>query len=70
VKKATGAKAQIQKIPYSLFWSLLKANALFDKNLAFTVGQLKSLVKPDVFEVIDWLGIFCSLCNVFTASPG
>jgi nucleoside-diphosphate-sugar epimerase len=58
VKKATGAKAHIQKIPYSLFWSLLKANALFDKNPAFTVGQLKALVTPDVFEVIDWPGIF------------
>src|SRR5271168_1100468 len=58
VKKATGAKAHIQKVPYRLFWSLLKVNALFDKNPAFTVGQLKALVTPDVFEVIDWPGIF------------
>jgi nucleoside-diphosphate-sugar epimerase len=58
VKRATAAKAHIQKIPYSVFWSLLKLNAFFDKNPAFTVGQLKALVTPDVFEVIDWPGIF------------
>jgi nucleoside-diphosphate-sugar epimerase len=58
VKKATGARAHIQKVPYNLFWALLKLNALFDKNPAFTVGQLKALVTPDVFEVINWPGIF------------
>jgi nucleoside-diphosphate-sugar epimerase len=58
VKKATGARARIQRIPYSLFWSLLKINAIFDRNPAFTVGQLAALVTPDVFEVIDWPSIF------------
>ena len=58
VKKATGAKARIQKIPYSLFWALLRMNALFDKDPAFTVKQLQALVTPDVFDVIDWPGIF------------
>ena len=58
VKKATGAKAHIQTIPYGLFWSLLKVNAIFDRNPAFTIGQLKALVTPDVFEVIDWPAIF------------
>jgi nucleoside-diphosphate-sugar epimerase len=58
VKRSTGAKARIQKIPYNVFWSLLKANSLFDKNPAFTVGQLKALVTPDIFEVIDWPRIF------------
>lgn|SRR5271170_3193194 len=58
VKKATGAKTRIQRIPYSLFRSLLALNALFDRNPAFTVGQLKALVTPDVFEVIDWPSIF------------
>ena len=46
------------KIPYSLFYALLKANSLFDKNPAFTTKQLEALVTPDVFEVIDWPGIF------------
>jgi nucleoside-diphosphate-sugar epimerase len=58
VKQATGAKTHIQKIPYGLFWTLLKVNAIFDSDPAFTVGQLKALVTPDVFEVIDWPGIF------------
>lgn len=58
VKKATGAKAHIQTIPYSLFWALLKANAIFDRNPPFTVDQLKALVTPNLFEVIDWPTIF------------
>jgi nucleoside-diphosphate-sugar epimerase len=58
VKEATRAKVHLQKIPYSLFWSLLKVNSLLDKNPTFTVKQLQALVTPDVFEVIDWPGIF------------
>jgi nucleoside-diphosphate-sugar epimerase len=58
VKKATGARARIVTIPYRLFWLLLKANTLWDKNPAFTPKQLEALVTPDVFEVIDWPGIF------------
>ena len=58
VKAATGARARIIKIPYSLFYALLKINALFDKNPAFTAKQLQALVTPDVFEVIDWPSIF------------
>lgn len=58
VKRATGAKARIITIPYGLFSGLLKTVAVVDKNPAFTVGQLQALVTPDVFEVIDWPGIF------------
>jgi nucleoside-diphosphate-sugar epimerase len=58
LKEATGAKARIQKVPYRLFWLLLKLNALWDKNPPFTARQLEALVTPDVFEVIDWPGIF------------
>jgi nucleoside-diphosphate-sugar epimerase len=58
VKKASGGRAHILRVPYAVFWGMLKANSLFDKNPAFTVGQLKALVTPDVFEVIDWPGIF------------
>ena len=60
VKKATGAKVHIQRIPYGVFLALLKVNARFDRNPAFTVGQLKALVTPDVFEVIDWPRILMS----------
>lgn len=58
LKEATGAKARIQKVPYRLFWLLLKTNALWDKNPPFTARQLEALVTPDVFEVIDWPAIF------------
>lgn len=58
VKKATRATARVQKIPYSVFWSLLKIYSLFDRNPAFTVKQLQALLTPDIFEVIDWPEIF------------
>jgi len=58
VKAATHAQTRIVKVPYRLFWLLLKTNAIFDKNPAFTVKQLEALVTPDVFEVIDWPSIF------------
>ena len=31
---------------------------LFDRDPPFTTKQLEALVTPDVFEVIDWPGIF------------
>jgi nucleoside-diphosphate-sugar epimerase len=58
LKQATGAKARIVKLPYRVFWAMLKTNALWDKNPPFTTKQLEALVTPDVFEVIDWPGIF------------
>lgn len=58
VKRATGAKARILKIPYGFFRALLQANAMVDKNPAFTVKQLEALVTADVFEVINWPEIF------------
>jgi nucleoside-diphosphate-sugar epimerase len=58
VKQATNSKTRIVRIPYRVFWMLLKANAVFNKNPAFTAKQLEALVTPDVFEVIDWPGVF------------
>jgi nucleoside-diphosphate-sugar epimerase len=58
VKQATCSKTRIVHIPYRLFWLLLKINALWDKDPAFTAKQLEALVTPDVFEVIDWPSIF------------
>lgn len=58
LKEATGSKARILKVPYSFFWALLKAYELVDRNPPFTTTQLKALVTPDVFEVIDWPAIF------------
>ena len=58
VKEATGARAPIVRIPYSLFWTLLWVYGLFDRDPPFTTKQLEALVTPDVFEVIDWPTIF------------
>ena len=58
IKVTTSAKAMIVKIPYGLFYALLKTWALFDKNPPFTADQLKALVAHDEFEVIDWPQIF------------
>ena len=58
LKRATRAKAAIVKIPYGLFKTLLKTWALVDKDPPFTASQLAALVTPDIFEVIDWPGLF------------
>jgi nucleoside-diphosphate-sugar epimerase len=48
----------IVKVPYPVFRAMLKAYAILDKNPPFTATQLDALVTPDVFEIIDWPGIF------------
>lgn len=58
VKDACGARASIVRIPYGLFWLMLFVYGLFDRDPPFTTQQLKALVTPDVFEVIDWPGMF------------
>lgn len=46
------------KIPYGLFWLLLKVYGLGSANPPFTTAQLEALITPDVFPVIDWPKIF------------
>ena len=58
IKRATGTKVFIAKIPFYLFFSLLWVWGLFDKNPPFTTQQLQALSAKDEFEVIDWPGIF------------
>jgi nucleoside-diphosphate-sugar epimerase len=58
VRDACGARAAIVRIPYRIFWGLLKLYALFDRDPPFTTKQLEALVTPDIFEVIDWPRIF------------
>jgi nucleoside-diphosphate-sugar epimerase len=58
VREAAGARAPIVKVPYAAFWLMLAAYSRVDKNPPFTTKQLKALVTPDVFEVIDWPRIF------------
>jgi nucleoside-diphosphate-sugar epimerase len=58
IKRATRARCAIVRIPYGLFYVLLKIYAVFDKNPPFTADQLEALTAGDEFEVIDWEGIF------------
>ena len=58
VREACGARAPIVRIPYSLFWIMLYVYSLLDRDPPFTTKQLEALVTPDVFELIDWPGIF------------
>lgn len=65
IKRATGARVLITKIPFSLFYTLIWTWALFDKNPPFTTQQLAALSAKDEFEVIDWPGIFGVPCTSF-----
>jgi nucleoside-diphosphate-sugar epimerase len=58
VKSATKSRTAVVRIPYRLFWFLLRTYAFVDKNPPFTTSQLEALVIPEVFEVIDWPAIF------------
>lgn len=58
VKQACGAQAAIVRIPYALFYALMAAYALVDKNPPFTTKQLKALVTPDEFVITDWPATF------------
>lgn len=58
VNEASGGRARIVRIPYGAFWLLLFVYGLVDRDPPFTTKQLEALVTPDVFEVIDWPGIF------------
>lgn len=58
IKRAVSSRSLIVHIPYWLFRTLLATWALFDKNPPFTTQQLEALCADDVFEVIDWPGIF------------
>lgn len=58
IKRSTGARTPIVRIPYGLFYALLWTWGLFDKNPPFTTQQLAALSAKDEFEVIDWPGIF------------
>ena len=58
IKAAKGSSCLLLKLPYSLFYSLLAVYALFDRDPPFTTTQLKALVIDEIFEDIDWEGIF------------
>jgi nucleoside-diphosphate-sugar epimerase len=58
VREALNAHTPIIRIPYTAFWLILKIYGLVDRNPPFTTTQLRALVTPDIFEVIDWPALF------------
>jgi nucleoside-diphosphate-sugar epimerase len=68
IRRATGSRTPIVKIPYSLFSLLLRLWALFDRNPPFTAQQLAALTAGDEFEVIDWPAIFSVPCTPFATA--
>jgi len=58
IKKVINSKTVIVKIPYVLFYWLLKIWAICDKKPPFTIQQLEALVIKEEFEIIDWPSIF------------
>ena len=58
IKETIGSRTLIVRIPVWLFSILLKTYALFDRDPPFTAAQLEALTTPDIFEVIDWPGVF------------
>jgi uncharacterized protein YbjT (DUF2867 family) len=58
IRDVTGAGARIVRIPYLAFAAMLRAYALVSANPPFTTRQLRALVTPDQFELIDWWEIF------------
>jgi nucleoside-diphosphate-sugar epimerase len=58
IKSAKCSKTLLLNLPYSLFYILLKIYAVFDRDPPFTTTQLQALVIDEVFEDIDWEGVF------------
>lgn len=65
IKNTVKAKTFVLKIPFLLFFVLLKTWSIFDKNPPFTAEQLSALVADDEFEVIDWEAIFAVKATPF-----
>jgi nucleoside-diphosphate-sugar epimerase len=58
IRRIVQPRAYILNIPYSLFFALLWIYARFDRDPPFTTRQLRALIIPETFPVIDWPGIF------------
>ncbi|OGJ46962.1 NAD-dependent dehydratase [Candidatus Peregrinibacteria bacterium RIFOXYA12_FULL_33_12] len=54
IKKVTNSKTIILKLPYLIFYYLLKLYSVFDKNPPFTADQLKALCAGDKFPFYNW----------------
>ena len=68
IKAAKGSLSVLLKLPYKLFYFLLTVYALIDRDPPFTTSQLEALVIDEVFEDIDWEGIFGVSATPFEAA--
>jgi len=66
IRQTIGKSVWVAKIPYSLFYGLLKAYAVFDRTPPFTVKQLEALVIDELFDEIDWESIFSVRATPFS----
>jgi len=58
VRRATGSRTLVVRIPVPLFRLLLRLYAVVDRNPPFTANQLDALVIDELFEDSDWEGRF------------
>jgi nucleoside-diphosphate-sugar epimerase len=58
IKEVVRSRTIIVRIPFNVFWRLLRIYAVFDANPPFTTRQLEALVIAESFPVIDWPHIF------------
>jgi nucleoside-diphosphate-sugar epimerase len=58
IRTAIRSRTWVIRIPYWLFWLLLRVWAVFDRHPPFTTQQLKALVTPDEFDLIPWGQMF------------
>ena len=54
IRSVAGHFCMVVKLPYKVFYLLLKTYAFFDKNPPFTVSQLEALVIDELFAEADW----------------
>jgi hypothetical protein len=65
IRRVTGARCAIVRIPFVIFYALLTLYAVFDRDPPFTAAQLKALTAGDEFEVTDWERIFSVKATTF-----
>jgi nucleoside-diphosphate-sugar epimerase len=58
IKQVANERTPIVKIPYPLFWLLLRLVGMVWRKAPFTTSQLEALVIPETFPVFDWPGRF------------
>ena len=65
IRSLTAPKTAIVRLPYWLFYALLRVYAVFDSNPPFTVKQLQALVIDELFPETDWEEAFDLVATPF-----